>query len=68
MQIFHTFNKGLDECKGYPLAELSGALQNRLTHQYLSVPPEIVVWIEYTFDDNSWKENDFAKYLKESCW
>ena len=28
---------------------------------------EIFVWL-YIFDNNFWIENDFTKYLKESCW
>ena len=39
-----------------------------LTHQYLRVPSEIVVWIKDTFGDNFWIEDDFTKYFKESCW
>ena len=33
----------------------------------LRVPPEIVVGIYDTFDDNFGTENGFTKYLKESC-
>ena len=29
---------------------------------------DIVVWIEDTFDNKVGIENDFEKYLKESCW
>ena len=39
-----------------------------LTHLYLRVSPEIVVWIEDFLDDNFLIENDFTKYLKERCW
>ena len=30
--------------------------------------PTIVVWIDDTFENNLRIENDFTKYLKESCW
>ena len=39
-----------------------------LTHSYLSIPLEIVVWIYDTFDNNFWIKNYFSKYLKEICW
>ena len=39
-----------------------------LTHKYLRVTPKIVVWFEDTLDHNFWIENEFTKYLKESCW
>ena len=29
---------------------------------------KIVVWIIYKFDNNFGIENNFTKYLKESCW
>ena len=32
------------------------------------IPTEIVIWIYDTFDNNLEIENDFTKYLKESCW
>ena len=35
-----------------------------LTHSHLRVPPEIVVWINDTFDDNFKIKNHFTKYLK----
>ena len=38
-----------------------------LTHEYLRGPPEVVVWIYDTFDNNLEIENGFTKYLKESC-
>ena len=31
------------------------------------VPPEIVVWVYHTFDNNVGIKSGFAKYLKESC-
>ena len=34
---------------------------------FLKVHPEIVVLIDDTFDGNFLNENDFTKYLKESC-
>ena len=38
-----------------------------LTHPCLHVPLEIVVWIYDTFDNNFGIDNDFTKYLNESC-
>ena len=35
-------------------------------HEWVSL--KVVVWIYYTFDNNFEIENDFANYLKESCW
>ena len=32
------------------------------------VPPGIVVWNYNTFDNIFVIEDDFTKYLKESCW
>ena len=39
-----------------------------ITHSSLRVPREIVVWIYDAFDDIFEIEDDFTKYLKESCW
>ena len=38
-----------------------------LTHWYLRIPPEIVVWIYDTFENNFEIDKGFTKYLKESC-
>ena len=34
---------------------------------FIGVPPAIVVWIYDTFYNNFRIENDFTKYLMESC-
>ena len=39
-----------------------------LTHQCFRDSPEIVVWINDTFDNNFGFQYYFTKYLKESCW
>ena len=36
-------------------------------HIWVRVPPEIVVWIYDTYDNNFEIVNDFTKYLLESC-
>ena len=39
-----------------------------LTHECLKILLEIVVWTYDSFDYNFGLENDFTKYMKESCW
>ena len=40
----------------------------KLVTSSIRVPPSIVVWIYYTFENNFGIDNDFTKYLRESCW
>ena len=54
---------------GHPDVVFKGTLAvNRLTHECLRIPPSIVVWICDTFENNFGIDNDFTKYLRESCW
>ena len=39
-----------------------------LTLSYLRVPLEIFIWTWHIFGNNFRINNDFTKYLKESCW
>ena len=48
-----------------PIAHISH--RNRLNHEYVSVPVEIVVWIYGAFDNNFEIGNNLTKYLEESC-
>ena len=51
------------------IGSLKSLSSNRLlTKPCWNVPPEIVVQIWDTFDDNKVIKNYFTKYLKESCW
>ena len=34
----------------------------------LEVPLEIFIWIQNSFDNNLVIDNEFTKYLEESCW
>ena len=50
------------------LIPTAGKCQNLSSHLAHKVPPDIVVWIANTFDNNFGIKNDFAKHLKRSSW
>ena len=50
------------------LLKALGRPQEMFNPLVLKSSSKIVVWIDDTFDHNFSIENDFTKYLKESCW